>query len=255
MYTELMQKLGFEDKEIAVFIAVLERGRVTPATVSTITGIKRPTVYNVAKTLADKGVLYIDATSEPTYLVVESGDLLENVIKKQELQLKEDRETVQQTMKLLENIPKSKNYSVPKVRFYNDKEFENALYEQIKVWYESALAIGEYTAHGFQDASWGNTFPEWLKYCWEICPEEVSAHYLMDIRDKKTNEKHNKFNPKRIIKYIESGTHTFTGSQIVIGDYILYVMTNEKPYYMIEIHDRVMAHNLREVFKMLWEKI
>lgn len=255
MYTELLKKLGFDDKEITVFIAVLERGRVAPAVVANITGINRSTVYSVAKSLMERGVLHIDTASDPAYLVVESGDVLENLISKQEIRLNEERKLVSVAKQLLENIPKSKNYSVPKIRFYNDREFKNALYERIKFWYDSALTINEYTAYGFQDASWGNTFPEWLKYCWEICPEEVDAHYLMDIRDKKTNEKHNTFNPKRKIKYIESGTHTFTGSQVIIGDYVLYIMTNEKPYYMIEIHDRVMAHNTREMFKILWESL
>jgi sugar-specific transcriptional regulator TrmB len=132
MYTELLEKLGFDEKEIAVFIAVLERGRVAPAVVATITGINRSTVYSVAKSLAERGVLYIDSASEPAYLVVESGDALENLISKQEIKLNKERKIVAETIKLLESIPKSKNYSVPKIRFYNERELETALHERTK---------------------------------------------------------------------------------------------------------------------------
>lgn len=75
----------------------------------------------------------------------------------------------------------------------------------------------------------------------------------MDIRDKETSEKHQKIGPNRRIRYIESNKHSFTGTQAVVGDYIIYIMTHEKPYYMIEIHDRVMAHNARATFKILWD--
>ncbi len=255
MYTELMQKLGFEDKEIAVFIAVLERSRVTPATVATVTGIKRPTVYNVAKTLADKGVLYIDTTSEPAYLVVESGNVLENLVNKQELRLKEDRKTVQETIKLLENIPKSMKYSVPKVKFYNENELEDALYRQTPIWHENALSTGETIWWGFEDAAWIRLFPGWVKYHWDVAPQEVGARYIIDDRELEKTKKEQAFDERRQVKFISPEHHSFTATQVVFGDYILFIMSNEKPYYMIEIHDRVMAHNLREVFKMLWEKI
>jgi sugar-specific transcriptional regulator TrmB len=57
MYTEYLKQLGLDDKEIAVFLVVLERGKVLPATVATITNINRSTVYSVAKELARKGLI------------------------------------------------------------------------------------------------------------------------------------------------------------------------------------------------------
>lgn len=254
MYTELLNKLGFDDKEIAVFITVLERGRVAPAAVSTITGIKRSTVYSVAKSLMERGVLHIDTSSEPAYLVVESGEVLENLISKQEIKLNEERKTVAETIRLLENIPKSKNYSVPKIRFYNERELEPALYDRTKYWQESAVSTNEPLVWGFQDPLWFEKYPEWVKYYWDNAPKELGSRYLMDIRSKETKKKQT-FGNNRLIKYIDTKKHSFSTTNIVLGDYILYIVANEKPYYMIEIHDRVMAHNLREVFKMLWEKV
>jgi sugar-specific transcriptional regulator TrmB len=255
MYEELMKKLGFEDKEIMVFIAVLERGRVTPATVANVTGIKRPTVYSVASILANKGVLYIDTTSEPAYLVVESGDVLENLIKKQELQLEEDRKTVQETMKLLENVPKSMKYSVPKVKFYNEKELKDALYRQTPIWHENALLTGETIWWGFEDAAWIRLYPDCVKYHWDVAPQEVGARYIIDDRELEKTKREQVFDERRQVKFINPEQHSFTATQVVVGDYVLLIMSNEKPYYMIEIHDRVMAHNLREVFKMLWDSL
>lgn len=254
MYTELLNKLGFDDKEIAVFITVLERGRVAPAVVATITGINRSTVYSVAKSLMERGVLHIDTASEPTYLVVESGEVLENLLNKQEIKLNEERKIVAETIKLLDNIPKSKNYSVPQIRFYNERELESALYDRTKYWQESAVSTNEPLIWGYQDPLWFGKYPEWVKYYWDVAPKELGSRYLMDMRSKETI-KNQTFGHDRLIKYIDTEKHSFTTTNVVLGDYIIYIVANEKPYYMIEIHDRVMAHNLREVFKMLWEKV
>jgi hypothetical protein len=41
----------------------------------------------------------------------------------------------------------------------------------------------------------------------------------------------------------------------VLGDYVFFCVTSTKPHYCVEIHDAVMAENLREMFKGVWEKI
>ncbi len=254
MYQETLKKLGLDDKEIAVFIAVLERGRVAPAVVSKITGINRSTVYSVSKTLADKGVLSIDTTTDPAYLVIESPDILQNVISRDERILAEKKSLIGDVVKQLESVPQSKHYSVPKVKFYNEKDLKDALYNRLPIWAESAISIKETSWWGFQDVSLVKEFPQWIIDHYKIIPPNISTHLLTN---EKPNEKeiHTKISDeRRTIKYLDGTKHEFTATQAVLGDYIIYVMTSEKPFYMIEIHDRVMAHNLREVFKILWEK-
>jgi sugar-specific transcriptional regulator TrmB len=255
MYQELLRKLGLDDKEIAVFITVLEQGKITPATVATITGINRSTVYSISKVLSDKGILTIDTTSEPIYLVIESAEVLKQIILKEERLLIEKKEIITESIKVLENIPKSKNYSVPKIRFYNEREINDTYYQKIPIWVESALQTNEPSWWGFQDVSLVENFPKWITDNYKLVPENFSTHIFTNA-NKPEKDMHLKISDiRRTIKYLDKKQHKFTATQVVLGDYIIYVMTNEKPYYMIEIHDRVMAHNLRETFKLLWEKL
>lgn len=254
MYQELLKKLGFDDKEIAVFIAVLERGKVTPATVATITGINRSTVYSIAKVLADKGILRIDTTSDPSYLIIESADVLENIVKREERQLSEKKNVVTDAMKLLESLPKSKHYSVPKIKFYNEKELKDALYSRLPVWAESAVVSNEPSWWGFQDVSLVENFPEWIVDHYKIIPDNVSTHLFTNAKPSEKDIHEKVSDERRTIKYLDDNNHEFTATQAVLGDYVIYVITDAKPYYMIEIHDRVMAHNFRQVFKLMWEK-
>jgi hypothetical protein len=45
----------------------------------------------------------------------------------------------------------------------------------------------------------------------------------------------------------------FSSSIWVGGEYLIMVVTKNKPFYMFEIHDAALADNMREVFKNTWE--
>jgi predicted DNA-binding transcriptional regulator len=255
MYQETLKKLGLDEKEIAVFIAVLERGRVSPAIVAKVTGINRSTVYSVAKVLADQGLLRIDTTVEPAYLVVESAEVLKTLVSRQERELAIQKSLVADAMKQLESVPQSKRYSVPKVKFYNEKEMKDALYNRLPIWAESAIATKEPSWWGFQDASLVENFPEWVVDHYSLIPKEVSTHLFTNAKHVEKDIHKQISDSRRTVKYLNEKTTEFTATQAVLGDYIIYAMTDQKPFYMIEIHDRVMAHNFRQVFKLMWNLI
>ena len=63
-----------------------------------------------------------------------------------------------------------------------------------------------------------------------------------------------KSDDRRQIKYWAK-TNDFTATHAVLGNYVLFIVTKQHPYYMVETHDAVMAQNLRELFKGFWDKI
>jgi hypothetical protein len=141
------------------------------------------------------------------------------------------------------------------VKFYNERELREALYSRLPLWAQSAVAIGEPSWWGFQDVSLVEQFPEWVVEHYSIIPESVSTHMFTNAKKSEQAIHEKVADERRKVKYLSDAQHEFTATQAVLGDYIVYAMTVEKPFYMIEIHDRVMAHNLRETFKMLWEKV
>jgi len=52
-----------------------------------------------------------------------------------------------------------------------------------------------------------------------------------------------------------SDAKQFTASTWVCGDYVIMIVTNQQPHYLVEIYDATFAHNMREVFKGLWKKV
>jgi len=46
----------------------------------------------------------------------------------------------------------------------------------------------------------------------------------------------------------------FTATVWVCGEYIVVIATQQHPFYLYEIHDQLLADNMREMFKKLWKQ-
>ena len=60
-------------------------------------------------------------------------------------------------------------------------------------------------------------------------------------------------------KYAKSGRTAkilgdieLTANMWVCGDSVIMIIVDQKPNYLIEIHDKMMAHNIKGIFKKLW---
>jgi sugar-specific transcriptional regulator TrmB len=77
MENELLNRLGFSDKEITVYTAILRYGKISPASLAKLTKLNRTTVYSVAKELIKQGVIAEDLGGPSLLLVAKSPQALE----------------------------------------------------------------------------------------------------------------------------------------------------------------------------------
>ncbi len=253
MLNQYLQQLGFSEKEIAVYLCVLENGKLSAAAVSRITKINRTTVYSVSKELINKGIIHEDLGGTSRYYTALSTDELRNLYKTQEEELKQKKGIIENVIRELEVLPKSKQYSVPKIRFIDEIHMRDFLFKQTPVWIESAKHT-DHNRWGFQDASLLEEYKDWAEYHWEIFPENFGTRL---ITNKKPSEKEfagKIADERRQMKYWDKSLN-FTATHSVLGDYVLFIVTNQHPHYLVETHDAVMAENLRQLFKGMWDKI
>lgn len=251
MLEQYLKELGLNDKEIAVYLCVMEYQKITPSRVATLTKINRTTVYSVAKELVKKGIVAEEVGADATYLVALAPSELSAITRKAKEELKTQEQLVTQSVELLSSLGQSKTYSVPKVRFIQDRNVKDFLYQQLPVWAESSLK-NDPNWWGFQDHSLVELFPDWIEWHWQTLPAEIGARLLTNDAAAEHEVRSKNLSDKRQTKFLTDNTE-FTGTTAVLGDYIVFIMTRERPYYIVEIHDSVMAHNMREVFKRLWE--
>jgi sugar-specific transcriptional regulator TrmB len=247
---QILSKLGLGNKEQIIYKLILERGKIAPALVSRLTKINRTTVYSVAKELQEKGLIIEDLGGKVLYYMPARQEELEKIIAREREALKEKENSIHELQTVLKNIPESKTFSIPKIRFVDEADLESYLYEALPRWHDSMM-LHDKTYWGFQDHTYVEHFKHVIAWEWNRAPKEIVLKLFTNKSDVEETLK-GKYADQRFIKFWE-GENQFTGTQWVCGDYIIQVVTGQRPFYLVEIHDAVLAHNMREVFKKLWD--
>ncbi len=139
MINEILKNIGFTDKEIEVYLAIVESGKVAPTDISKLTGINRTTVYSVAKELVRRGVVAEDLGGETSYLVALPPQDLKTIIVKEEKELEDKKSLVDKAIDELKHFAKNTKYAVPKIVFIGEDGLDAYLYKQTPIWNESIL--------------------------------------------------------------------------------------------------------------------
>lgn len=250
MIEGLLKKLDFNDKEITIYLALLQQGRITPADLARSTGINRTTVYSVAKELIKKGVVAEDLGGEQLALVARPPEDLQYLIQQEEKKLATKKAAVDSALDTLKSLAKNTKYTIPKIVFIGEDDLNNYLYKQTPAWNKSILAMKE-GWWGFQDMSFVKQYEKWIDEYWAETPPEMWVKLLSNesaeaIKTKKYPNRHIRF---------WGGGKDFTATVWINGDYVVMIVTNQHPHYLVEIHDAVLAHNMREVFKGIWKTV
>ena len=86
---------------------------------------------------------------------------------------------------------------------------------------------------------------------WLQIPKNFELKLLSNESKIEQVMKNKKYAECRQIKFWDKSSN-FTGTLWVLGDYLVLIMTKQRPHYLVEIHDTIFAHNIREVFKNIW---
>lgn len=246
---ELFRKLGLNDNEREVYLAVLQAGKIAPTQVSKITSINRTTVYSVAKKLEKMGLVTQDLGQKINYLVATPPEKLVSVFEREEKKITEKKKVAKELAKELGSLVSTKHYSVPRIRFVEEADLETYLFEAYPRWAESVAKVDN-VWRGFQDDSFTSRYEKWINWTWKYSNENIRAEIFFNQAEieQKLFEKH----PSRKIRILPKAV-TFDSNFWVAGEYLIMVQTKVRPHYLVEIHDSVLARNQRELFKALWQ--
>lgn len=253
MIQETLKQLGFSDKETAIYLCILEQGKSSAALIARLTKINRTTVYSVTKELIIKGVIVEDlGSSNRRYFSALPPEDMRDIHEQEEKALKAKKSNIEQAISELASIPQSKQYSVPKIRFIDERHIQDFLSKQLPVWIESAKKYKDHNWWGFQDPSFLEENKEWMEHHWDIFPEDYGVRMFTNKKLAETKLAKQHSSERRQVIYWDKAID-FSATHMVLGDYVLFAMTREHPHYIVEIHDAVMAENLRQLFQGIWK--
>ncbi len=248
MLEQQFAKLGLNDNEREVYLAVLKAGKATPQRVSKLTGINRTTVYSIARKLMGLGLISEDLGAKTSYLSAESPEALGRLFEKEKQELSTKQAAARELVQELRAHTSAQSYSIPRIKFVEEDDLASYLYKRYPEWGASGLKYDN-TWWGHHDDSFTKEYGAWIDWCWTQPPENVAVRFFTNRADveKEMEKKH----PDRLVKTlpVKDG---FDSSLWVIGDYIIMVQSRERPHYLVEMYDTVLARNERYLFRSLW---
>lgn len=250
MAVELLKTLGLHDKQIQVYLTVLQQGKATAVAIARITKINRTTVYSVAKELIEKGLITEDLGGSTSYFVAKPPQELQYLVEREEQAIQKKKKAANEVIEELQKLVGNTAYAAPKINFVDEKQLERYLYKQTPIWDASVV---QYDSHwwGFQDKTFVKYYEKWIDWYWENGGKPHVQLKLISNESAETIKK-KKF-ARRQIKFWPDG-QDFTATTWVLGDYIVSIVTSQRPHHLVDMHDPILAANLRGIFKKMWNE-
>jgi hypothetical protein len=241
MIKDQLQKLGLGEKEVTLYLAVLQNGKLPIHQASRLTGINRTTLYGVAQELASKGLIINDLGAKPNTLVAVPPEELRSLVERK-------KNIIDNLIPELHTISKDTGFSVPKIKFIPELDLESYLYSEADRWDKSMMEVDS-TLWSVQDPTFGPKYQEWIKWYYTRPHTDTFRSIVITNGIEKDMPQ---FRQRKAMILDEK--LDFNSAVWVRGHYIVMVSYKEKPNYLIEIYDKRLAHNLRELIKGVWEK-
>ena len=256
MIQDTLKQFGLSENEVAIYLEALSLGKATPARIAASTGINRATVYTVAKVLVKKGLVAEDLGGKTTYLVPTPPRDLSILINREKRALENKEKLLSEAIRELETLPTSTQFALPTIKFVQDSAAREFMFAQRSKWVASSAKYDS-TWWGFRDHTFAEQYQEWIDTMWkeeQNNPTGFSIKLLANPLDQSKIDKELNERKYPVCRQVLpwKGDTPFKSSTWVAGDYIVMCVTNERPFYIIEIYNPVLAEDLVKIFKEMW---
>lgn len=235
-----IKKLGLSDKEVKVYLAILELGQATASEIAAHSGIVRVTTYVILEGLGKKGLVSTFLKNKKTYFAAEPPERLSNLFEIEEHRVKESFLGLKKILPNLIKLYESRGER-PKARLFEGSEGINSLREDI--------------------------LKTKTKFLYQILPLDFVQKSLSEknFQDKKIKKLYNI--PSKSIYYNKKGkifpnklgkaeykflTDKFETEIIIYEKKIAFINVKKKPMGII-IDDPAISLTIKIFFEALWK--
>lgn len=240
---KLLELSGFSDKEIAIYLALLELGRGTATEISRKSGVGRTHCYLILGELVSKGIISVLGKEPKQEFMAESPIKLKEYLEEKFLRQKETFEKVEKIIPDL--ISMHKIGDRPRVRFYEGVA-------GLKTVYEDTLTAKENIVRGFLSydelhKTLPNYFPDYYKR-----RVERGLFGKAIVTDTEQGEARVGFNKEEMREtlFVPKDEFYFIPEIDVYDNKIMIASWREKLGIIIESEE--IADAMKKIFKLAW---
>lgn len=234
--TEVLAKIGLNEKQANVYLALLELGTASVQTVAQKADIKRPTAYLVLDELEQKGLVSVIPQKKALYTAESPERLISDLSRKQEL-----LKSYLPSLLAFYNAKKEK----PRVQLFSGKEGVKQVYDKI---YESTEVWFFGTIQGPEEI-----YPEGLYTFLKKVKEknlkvrDILVHREPELKYAREVERP----PSYETRIAPKGMELFADNAI-FGDSVVFFSFHPQIFATV-ISSKEVAQSLRTIFDMAWQ--
>jgi sugar-specific transcriptional regulator TrmB len=240
----LLEKAGFSDKEIAIYLALLEIGKGTVSEIARKAGVGRTYGYTILDGLAAKGLASISGKEPKHEYIAESPRKLITLL---EEELESKKQVASELKSILpELIAAHSVEDRPKVRFYEGIQGMQAVYED-------TLSSNEPVIRGYlKYDELHNTLKQYFPgyYKRRATKELFGRAIATDTPLARERKKHDK-EENREIRLIPKDKFDISPEIDIYDNKVMIVSWREKLGVIIESGE--IADAMKKIFDLVWE--
>jgi len=244
-----LEKLGLSEKEAKVYLATLELGQATVQQIAKKAEVQRPTAYVLLDSLIKDGLVTNVDVGKKTLFAAETPEQLDRLIKKEEVELKEKYDRLEEIipeLKALFNLSENK----PKVKFYAGKEGIIAIQEE----FTRVAETQKQDMVGFTPLDeLFKAFPDYEETYSKKRAESQIVSRVIYTRAPGPIANATSPTKKREARYIPKDKFPFTSSVTVYGEEYLVLISYGAQLLGVAIQSKDIASTFRTIFELAWK--
>lgn len=238
--TEIFKELGFTEREIKVYIALLETGLTTVGPIAAKTKLQHSKVYETLDKLIEKGLVSFIIISKTKHFQASDPKEILNLIDERKRRFKD----VLEELELKQKYSESKQIAVVHEGFKSFKAMFNRIADELK-------DEEPYWAFAFKNEYYTPAASLFLrKFHQQLENKKVDDRLLGYISVKKAIKKTFEGNKNIKIKFTENDTPL---GVIIIKNKVINLVWGERPT-AIEITSEQIYEQYKNFFTELWDK-
>jgi len=238
--SNIFNKIGLNDKELKIYIVLIERGPLLIAQIAKHTGIYRPAIYQNLPNLMSKGLVTVSAKGKQKFYVAEEPEKLKNLVS----ELTNELEDIIPELRASYHAKEKK----PLVKFLEGKDAITFVLNDLVTSLKKDDVFYRYSSA--KDA---------------VKNEKYLPKNYRAIRDQKQLQRFvianentmvgKKSRLERAVKFISKnyGLFDYDITQIIYGDKVAFLDYNTETAFIIE--NSIIAEFQKKIFKLLYDKL
>lgn len=244
---KVLQEIGLSEKEVAIYIALLQIGEGSILDIAKNCSLKRPTIYSGVESLAAKGLIFQTLQGKRKHYKAESPEKLHDFLQQKNKELI----LALPQLKAITNVPRG---TKPTIRYYEGEKSVISLYKSVM-----ARIAEKQVVYGFTSVrDLLPRFPElvstfdqlaldWKWKVFELTPKTKSAaDYISDSSKPVQRNKDHKY------RYLPDGLDIFDTDFVIVDDQVILLSWSVE-VFAVAIESRAFAQSFTSLFLAAWQ--